>query len=105
VLNNILINAVQSIELSGRITLRAVPLNDNTVEISISDTGCGIDEDIKDKIFYPFFSTKKVGEGTGLGLAISYSIIQNHGGEIFVESQKGVGSTFVIKLPVDKKNG
>lgn len=105
VLNNILINAVQSIELSGRITLRAVPLNDDTVEISISDTGCGIDEDIKDKIFYPFFSTKKVGEGTGLGLAISYSIIQNHGGEIFVESQKGVGSTFVIKLPVDKKNG
>jgi len=104
VVNNILLNAVQSIESSGSITIKTVHL-DNMAEISIADTGCGIDNDIKDKIFYPFFTTKAVGEGTGLGLAISYGIIQNHDGEIIAESRKGYGSAFRIRLPVGEANG
>ncbi len=124
VLSNILINAVQSIESSGKITIRtsligepiptSLPLRaqadspgrkgegtkGRVAEISISDSGKGIDEGIRDKIFYPFFTTKAVGEGTGLGLAISYGIIQNHGGEIVAECSKGNGSTFRIRLPM-----
>ncbi|MFN3395960.1 MAG: ATP-binding protein [Thermodesulfovibrionales bacterium] len=101
VLHNIIQNSIQSIESEGLITVMATRSGNEWVEISVKDTGCGIDEEIKDKIFYPFFTTKKVGEGTGLGLAISYSIIQNHGGEISVESKKGEGSKFVIRLPLD----
>lgn len=101
VINNIIQNSIQSIESEGKVFVRAGIIDINRVEISVSDTGCGIDEEIKDKIFYPFFTTKRVGEGTGLGLAISYSIIQNHGGEITVESKKGEGSKFMIRLPLD----
>lgn len=100
VLNNVLLNAVQSIESSGSITIRTSATSDGMAEISISDDGVGIDDEIKDKIFYPFFTTKAVGEGTGLGLAISYGIVQNHGGEIIAESVKGSGSAFRIRLPL-----
>lgn len=105
VLSNILLNAVQSIESSGSITLRTAVISDDMAEISISDNGIGIKDEIKDKIFYPFFTTKAVGEGTGLGLAISYGIVQNHGGEIIAESGKGNGSTFRIRLPLGEGNG
>ncbi|OGR00725.1 MAG: hypothetical protein A2511_14005 [Deltaproteobacteria bacterium RIFOXYD12_FULL_50_9] len=105
VLSNILFNAVQSIASSGSITIRTTIIEDNMAEISISDNGIGIDDEIKGKIFYPFFTTKAVGEGTGLGLAISYGIVQNHGGEIIAESRKGHGSTFRIRLPLGEKNG
>lgn len=81
-----------------------MPIEDRRVEVAVSDTGCGIDDDIKTKIFYPFFTTKAVGEGTGLGLAISYGIVQNHGGEILVQSRKGQGSTFRIRLPMEECN-
>lgn len=101
VINNLIRNSIQSIESEGRIIVKVSRLRDNYIEIEVSDTGCGIDEEIKDKIFYPFFTTKKVGEGTGLGLAISHSIIQNHGGDISVQSKRGEGSKFIIRLPVD----
>jgi signal transduction histidine kinase len=52
------------------------------------------------KIFDPFFTTKEVGKGTGLGLSISYDIVQKHGGEITVESEVGVGTSFTVKLPI-----
>jgi len=71
---------------------------------SAQDTGQGIKEEDKKRLFEPFFSTKEVGEGTGLGLAISYSIIQQHKGTIEVKSQVGKGSTFTVKLPVIKEN-
>jgi len=103
-LNNILRNAIQSIDNSGRITIETL-LSGDMAEIVITDTGCGMDEDIKDRIFDPFFTTKAIGEGTGLGLAISYGIIQNHGGEILVESEKGRGSIFRIRLPIGEANG
>jgi signal transduction histidine kinase len=56
------------------------------------------------KLFAPFFTTKETGKGTGLGLAISYGIIQSHNGDIDVESEVGKGSTFRIKLPIEKQN-
>jgi len=69
------------------------------VMISISDNGPGISQNILDKIFQPFFTTKPTGQGTGLGLSLSYDIVKAHGGEIKIETTEGVGSTFTIFLP------
>ncbi len=77
----------------------------NIVILEIEDNGPGMDEDIRKRIFEPFFTTKAVGEGTGLGLSVSYFIItENHGGEMYCESEKGKGTRFVIKLPVNKND-
>jgi signal transduction histidine kinase len=70
----------------------------DNVTISVTDNGLGIPEQIRQKIFQPFFTTKPTGEGTGLGLSLSYDIIKAHGGEIKVESKEGEGSTFTIVL-------
>jgi len=69
------------------------------IEISVMDNGNGIPEEIRNKIFQPFFTTKPTGEGTGLGLSLSYDIVKAHGGEIKAESLSGEGTTFVITLP------
>ena len=69
------------------------------IEITISDNGPGIPEEIKDKIFQPFFTTKPTGEGTGLGLSLSYDIVKAHGGEIKVVSDEQTGTEFRIILP------
>ncbi len=71
------------------------------VLISIKDNGNGIPENIKDKIFQPFFTTKPTGQGTGLGLSLSYDIVKAHGGEIRVESSEGAGTVFTIQLNVN----
>lgn len=68
------------------------------VEIEIRDNGCGIPQNIIDKIFQPFFTTKPTGEGTGLGLSLSYDIIKTHGGEIKVHSRENEGTSFVVQL-------
>ncbi len=68
--------------------------------IEIQDNGKGMDEETKDKIFNPFFTTKPVGQGTGLGLSISYKVIKNHNGSIDVQSELGKGTKFTIKLPL-----
>ena len=70
------------------------------VEIRVTDNGNGIPANIVDKIFQPFFTTKPTGQGTGLGLSLSYDILKAHGGEIMVESKEGVGSDFIIQLPI-----
>jgi len=70
-----------------------------TLEIEVRDTGCGIDEDKREKVFEPFYTTKVDGRGSGMGLAMVYGIVSNHGGSITLESQKGKGTSFVIRLP------
>lgn len=72
---------------------------EKAIEISITDNGTGIPDEIKDKIFQPFFTTKPTKEGTGLGLSLAYDIVNAHGGEIVVESKVGEGSRFIIHLP------
>jgi two-component system, NtrC family, sensor kinase len=69
------------------------------VEISVIDNGMGIPDEIKDKIFQPFFTTKPTGQGTGLGLSLSYDIVKGHGGELRLQSDRGKGTEFVISLP------
>jgi len=72
------------------------------VEIRVADNGNGIPQKVLDKIFQPFFTTKPTGQGTGLGLSLSYDIItKGHGGELLVETKEGVGSEFIISLPVN----
>lgn len=100
VLMNLLINASQSIEDRGRITLKTES-DLNHIMIIVADTGKGMSKDVLGKIFDPFFTTKSVGSGTGLGLSISYGIIKKHGGTIDVESEEGKGTTFKITLPLD----
>ena len=70
------------------------------VILTVKDNGNGIPQNIVDKIFQPFFTTKPTGEGTGLGLGLSYDIIKAHGGEIKVETKEGEGTEFIIQLPV-----
>jgi signal transduction histidine kinase len=72
----------------------------STIRVVFSDTGGGIPQEILDKVFDPFFTTRDVGLGTGLGLSIAHGIVQEHGGRIWAESTPGEGATFIIELPV-----
>ncbi len=98
---SIITNAIQAMNTNGMITVSLTPQEaDNNVLVHISDTGPGITkEDIKN-IFDPFFTTKPIGEGTGLGLSVCRSLVQEHKGEIEVESTTGKGTTFMINLPL-----
>ena len=73
----------------------------NIVEISVSDNGNGIPDNIKEKIFQPFFTTKPTGQGTGLGLSLAYDIVKAHGGELKVQTKEGAGTEIIIQLPVN----
>ena len=95
---NILINACQSIEKTGMITITTGFENIRLI-VKIKDTGCGIDDNIKDKIFAAGTTTKKIGIGTGLGLAICQKIIEKHKGSISFTSQKNAGTEFKIEIP------
>ena len=95
---NILVNACHSIEKKGSITI-TTNFENNILAVKIKDNGCGIDDNIKDKIFSAGITTKKNGIGTGLGLAISQKIVEKHNGSISFESKKGKGTEFVIKIP------
>jgi len=95
---NIFLNAMDSMERGGELRVHILPKPERRgVEIWISDTGTGIRKEDITRIFDPFFSTKK--KGTGLGLAITAKIIEAHGGEVFVESEEGKGTTFKVYLP------
>ncbi|MCU0381819.1 MAG: ATP-binding protein [Chitinophagaceae bacterium] len=76
--------------------------NPKSIAIAIEDNGPGIPDNIKDKIFQPFFTTKPTGQGTGLGLSLSYDIVKAHGGAFKVETKEGKGSEFIIELDVIK---
>ncbi len=100
---NLGINAIQSIKKKGTIVFKtSYNAEENTVKISIKDSGKGIADDVKSKIFHPFFTTRN--EGTGLGLAIVKDIIDKHKGEIWVENNVGAGCTFIVVLPVKEHN-
>jgi len=99
---NILNNALAAVDNGGTIDIALKSGENHTVVVKVTDNGKGIPEaDIK-KIFEPFFTTKKSG-GTGLGLSITYGIVKKLGGEIAVESKLGVGTTFTVILPEQRK--
>jgi PAS domain S-box-containing protein len=99
---NILSNAIQAIPDKGTITIStSTDKGGKFFIISIKDTGVGIPDDIKEKIFEPFYTTKEAGKGTGLGLSITYGIIQQHNGTIEINSKVGEGTEFIIKIPTN----
>ena len=97
---NLITNAAQAIDGDGTLTIESKPVG-QTVEMSFTDTGSGITDDVLPKIFDPFFTTKPVGEGTGLGLSIVHKIIKGHNGSVKVRTTPKKGSTFTISLPID----
>jgi signal transduction histidine kinase len=103
---NLIANAKDAMESADRkkeLTIRTALIRNyswNDIEISFTDTGIGIAEENREKIFEPFFSTKEVGKGTGLGLSICYGIIEAHGGRIEVDSRANEGTTFRVILPI-----
>ena len=96
---NLLINAGQAIADRGTIVL-STGVDEDEVWVSVTDSGCGISEELQQRIFDPFFTTKPIGRGTGLGLAIAYRIVAKHHGRIELQSRPGFGSTFRVVLPV-----
>jgi signal transduction histidine kinase len=96
---NLINNAAEAMPDGGRLTLRTRRgPRPGHVTIDVEDTGVGIPEENKKRIFTPFFTTKPIGKGTGLGLAIIYGIVKMHRGQISVKSQEGKGTTFTISL-------
>ncbi len=99
VLLNLIKNASDAMGKKGVLTLKTWA-DDEFVNLSVSDTGSGIDAETMSKIRDPFFTTKEVGKGTGLGLSISQKIIDSHNGHLDIESTPGKGSTFTLRLPL-----
>ena len=104
VFQNIVNNAGDAIEGPGKITL-ITRMKDDNVEVIVSDTGKGMTHEQMGKMFLPFFTTKEVGKGTGLGLSISLSIVELMGGSIDVQSMPDAGSSFIVSLPINFKEG
>jgi signal transduction histidine kinase len=96
---NLVHNAIQAMNGKGKIDIET-KMEDKNIIVSITDNGGGIPENVRDKIFNQYFTTKKAGEGTGLGLDITKKIIEKHGGTIWFASEMGSGTTFFVKLPV-----
>jgi PAS domain S-box-containing protein len=117
VMLNLFVNAWQAMPGGGDLFISVENLNLDKIEVSpydimpgrfvkvtVTDTGIGMDESVKARIFEPFFTTKERGRGTGLGLASVYGIIKNHSGFIHVESEKDLGTSFMIYLPASDKD-
>lgn len=106
VITNLLNNAIKAIEnksiKDGRIVI-STSNQDNLLIISVKDNGVGMSKKVEKRIFEPFYTRQKQGEGTGLGLSVSYGIIKQHGGRIKVNSQEGIGTEFVVKIPLNRK--
>ena len=112
VLTNLVVNAIQATPAGGTVTLAArvvdhVPppyvgsVAPRWMALEVRDTGSGLDEATRARVFEPFYTTKEVGAGTGLGLSVSWGLVREHGGWIDVASTPGAGSTFTVYLPVD----
>jgi len=99
VLVNLVVNAIQAMPEGGRLTVQT-RTDEEHLYLIVEDTGAGMSEDVKKRIFIPFFTTKDVDEGTGLGLPVVHGIVTSHSGTIDVETKIGEGSRFIIKLPL-----
>lgn len=107
VLTNLFINALHASSEDSTVEIvshysKPVGEFSGTIEMSVTDHGTGIPQEIIGKIFEPFFTTKDVGKGTGLGLSVSYGIVREHGGEIKVDSVPGEGTNFTIIIPIQE---
>src|SRR5579862_7806425 len=108
VILNLVLNGAQAMQPQGggKLTIRTRLISqENTVELSVEDTGEGIAPENISKIFDPFFTTKAEGKGVGLGLAVLYGIVKAHDGEVEVTSQRNVGTTFAVTLPLKSRKG
>jgi two-component system, NtrC family, sensor kinase len=98
-LMNLIFNAIESMGDGGNLTLSGGPADDQTVWLTVADTGYGIDSEDIARIFEPFYTTKKEGKGVGLGLSMVHGIVSEHDGTIEVESEPGKGTLFKLTLP------
>ncbi len=113
VLTNLVVNAIQATPPGGTVSIEprfvecAAPAYVGGTErrwmaIAVRDTGVGLDDATRERVFEPFYTTKDVGDGTGLGLSVSWGLVREHGGWIDVESRPGAGSTFTVFLPASE---
>jgi signal transduction histidine kinase len=98
VLVNLVVNAIQAMQGGGTLTIRTAA-TERHVSLVVEDTGVGMSEEVRQRVFLPFFTTKPVGKGTGLGLSVVHGIVQAHGGVVRVESRQRAGSRFTMELP------
>ncbi len=102
---NLLTNALDSLEDDGRVEIR-LETHDQMAQLSVADNGCGMDDEVLERIFEPFFTRRRAGQGTGLGLSICYRIVSDHGGTIEARSPgPGKGATFAVRLPTTRCAG
>jgi len=103
ILLNLVNNAFDAMSEGGTLQIKTRLAGKDILMLEVKDSGCGISEEYRKRIFEPFFSTKKKRGGTGLGLSITYGLVKEMGGSIEVRSKKGVGSVFIITLPINKE--
>jgi len=104
VLVNLVVNAVQAMPDGGKLLVQT-QVQEGQVVCTVKDSGVGMTEEVLDRLFVPFFTTKEVNQGTGLGLPVVHGIVTSHGGVIEVASTPGQGSTFTIRLPIEPAPG
>lgn len=97
---NIMTNAIKSMDNGGELHIQTDLDENHNVRVKTTDTGCGMTEEVKTRLFEPFFTTRDVGEGTGLGMSVSYGVIEKHNGNILVDSEVDTASTLTVTLPL-----
>ncbi len=103
---NLMINAAEAMDGKGRLVITTRSMrNPDSIQLTVEDSGPGIAENARVKIFEPFYTTKRSGRGTGLGLSITHGIVQRHGGRIFVATSRLGGAIFTVNLPLDTAIG